>query len=162
EDEYETLVRVTGPVTGFLCALRVARAFGVDVELPVARIEATLAAAPAATAGVTTAMLDAPLAFVASGTYGELAANLRFNVLEGRLRPLPPTWDVLELAHGPFQQATPAAATFLALVRPDAPDDAPLLDRFEAMLDPGRHALIRLPASLPAPLAVLEHEMQLN
>jgi creatinine amidohydrolase/Fe(II)-dependent formamide hydrolase-like protein len=162
EDEYETLVRVTGPVTGFLCALRLARAFGVAVELPAARIEAALAAAPAAAAGVSAAMLAAPLAFVVSGTYGDLATNLRFKVLEGMLRPLPPMWDVLELAHGPFQQAARTPATFLALTRPDAPHDGPLLDRFEAMLDLTRHTLIRLPASLPEPLAVLEHEMQLN
>ena len=88
--------------------------------------------------------------------------DLRFKVLEGMLRPLPPMWDVLELAHGPFQQAVKTPATFLALTRHGAPDEGPLLDRFEAMLDPGRHTLLRLPASLPAPLAVLEHEMQLN
>src|SRR5262245_53974572 len=162
EDEYETLVRVTGPVTGFVGALRIARALGVPVEVPAARLEAALAAAPKAIAGVTSAMLEAPLAFVVSGTYGELATNLRCKVLEGMMRPLPPMWDVLELAHGPFQQAARIPATFLALTRPDAAHDGPLLDRFETMLDPARHTLVRLAASLPAPLAVLEHEMQLN
>ena len=34
--------------------------------------------------------------------------------------------------------------------------------RFAAMLDPGRHALVRLAATLPAPLALFEHEAQLN
>jgi creatinine amidohydrolase len=162
EDEYETLVRVTGPVCGFLCVLRLARALGVPIEMPATSLDAALAAAPAAAAGVTAAMLAAPLAFVVSGTYRELATNVRFKVLEGMLRPLPPMWDVLELAHGPFQQATRGAATFLALTRPDAPHDEPLLQRFEAMLDPACHTLVRLRASLPAPFAVLEHEMQLN
>jgi creatinine amidohydrolase len=161
-DESDTLVRVTGPVTGHLCALRLARALGASIQVPAARIEPALAAAAGATAGVTPAMLAAPLAFVVSGTYGELVTNLRLKVLEGMLRPLPPVWDVLHLAHGPFQQATLGRATFLALTRPDAPHDEPLLLRFESMLDPARHALVRLRASLPAPLAVLEHEMQLN
>ena len=161
-DEYETLVRVAGPVTGFLCALRLARALGALIEMATARLEAALAAAPAAIAGVTPAMLAAPLAFVVSGTYGELVTNLRCKVLEGMLRPLPPMWDALELAHGPFQQAVREPATFLALTRPDAPHDEPLLLGFEAMLDPARHSLVRLRASLPSPLAVLEHEMHLN
>ena len=161
-DEYHTLVRVTGAVTGHLCALRLARALGVALAIEPDALEAALAEAPAATAGVTDAMLAAPLAFVVSGTYGELVLNLPLKVLEGMLRPLPPVWDVLQLAHGPFQQAVAGPATFLALTRPDAPDEAPLLARFEAMLDPGRHALVRLEATLPTPLALLEHEMQLN
>jgi creatinine amidohydrolase/Fe(II)-dependent formamide hydrolase-like protein len=162
EDEFETLVRVTGPITGHLCVLRLARALGAPLPVPAGAIEHALATAAAATGGVTPAMLDAPLAFVVSGSYGELTTNLRLKVLEGMLRPLPPAWDVLHLAHGPFQQATAERATFLALTRPDAPHDEPLLMRFETMLDPARHALVRLPATLPSPLAVLEHEMQLN
>ncbi len=161
-DEYETLVRVTGAVTGHLCALRLARALGADLPIDPDRLEGALAGAPATAAGVTTAMLAAPLAFIVSGTYGELILNLRLKVLEGMLRPLPPAWDILHLAHGPFQQAVSAPATFLALTRPDAVDEAPLLARFEAMLDPRRHALVRLAATLPGPLAVLEHEMALN
>jgi creatinine amidohydrolase/Fe(II)-dependent formamide hydrolase-like protein len=162
EDEDDTLVRVTGPVTGYLCVLRLARALGAAIDVPAARVEPALAAAAAATAGITPAMLASPLAFVVSGTYGELVTNLRLKVLEGMLRPLPPVWDVLHLAHGPFQQATTGPATFLALTRPDAPHDEPLLLQFESMLDPARHTLVRLRASLPSALAVLEHEMQLN
>ncbi len=162
EDEYGTLVRVTGPLTGSLCALALARALGAAVDVPAAALAAALTAAPHAVAGVTPAMLAAPLAFVTSGAYGELITNLRLKVLEGMLRPLPPAWDLLHLAHGPFQQAVAAPATFLALTRPDAPHDEPLLARFESMLEPARHALVRLRASLPAPLALLEHEMQLD
>jgi creatinine amidohydrolase len=162
EDEYQTLVRVTGAVTGHLCALRLARALGVPLAFDPDRLQAALVAAPAATAGVTAAMLAAPLAFVVSGSYGALILNLPLKVLEGMLRPLPPVWDLLHLAHGPFQQAVSGPATFLALTRRDAPDEAPLLARFESMLDPRRHALVRLEATLPAPLAPLEHEMHLN
>src|SRR5262249_55080492 len=118
--------------------------------------------APAAVAGVTPATLAAPLALIASGSYVELVSNLRRKVLEGMLRPLPAVWDPLELAHGPFQQAFAAPAAFLALTRPQARAEGPLLARFEAIFDPQRPALARLPASLPSPLALLEHEMQLN
>jgi creatinine amidohydrolase/Fe(II)-dependent formamide hydrolase-like protein len=162
EGEFGTLVRVIGPLTGSLCVLRLARAFGVVVRVPPDRLAAAVAQAPAAAAGVTWAALAAPLALVASGAYAELVTNLRRKILEGMLRPMPPVWDPLELAHGPFQQAFAAPATFLALTRPDAPEEEPLLARLEAMLEPERHALVRLPASLPMPFSLFEHEMQLN
>jgi creatinine amidohydrolase len=53
--------------------------------------------------------------------------------------------------------------TFIALTRREAArfeDD--LLARVERALDPERHALIRLEATLPGPLAVFEHEALLN
>ncbi len=162
EDEYGTLVRVVGPVTGTFCALRLARALGVALAVAPSTVETAVRRAAAATAGIGPATLAAPLALVTSGSYGELVGNLRQKVLEGMLRPPPPVWDLLELAHGPFQQAVSGHATFLALTRPDAPHEAPLLARFESMLDPARHALVRLPATLPAPLSLLEHEIQFD
>lgn len=163
EDEFGTLVRVTGPLTGYLCAMRLARAFGADVDAPADRIAAALEAAFLAGSRIASAALrPAPLAFVVSGTYGELVTNLRLKVLEGMLRPLPPAWDLLHLAHGPFQQAIAGPAVFLALTRADAPHEEPLLAGFEAMLDPARQILLRLRASLPSPFAILEHEMHLN
>jgi len=163
EDEFGTLVRVTGPLAGYLCAMRLACAFGAVLDVPADRIPAALESAFAAASRVAPAALrPAPLAFVVSGTYGELVTNLRLKVLEGMLRPLPPAWDLLHLAHGPFQQAIAGPAVFLALTRADAPQEEPLLARFEAMLDPARQTLLRLHASLPSPFAILEHEMHLN
>lgn len=162
EHEFGTLVRVTGPLAGYLCAIRLARAFGAPVDVPPERIEPALASAFAAARRVAAAALGAPLAFIVSGSYGELVTNLRLKVVEGMLRPMPPAWDLLHLAHGPFQQAITEPAVFLALTRADAPGDEALLSRFESMLDPARHTLLRLHASLPSPLALLEHEMHLN
>jgi creatinine amidohydrolase/Fe(II)-dependent formamide hydrolase-like protein len=162
ENEFGTLVRVIGPLAGTLCAVRLARAFGAAIDVPAERIEPALGSAFDAASRIAPAALRAPIAFIASGSYGELVTNLRLKVLEGMLRPLPPTWDLLHLAHGPFQQALTGPAVFLALTRADAPGDESLLVRFEAMLEPTRHTLLRLHASLPSPLALLEHEMHLN
>jgi len=166
-DEYGTLLRVTGPRAGYVAALRAGRALaGGTAALPAAEVDAIVASAAAG--GAAGAALDAdafarPLAFVVTGTYGELVANLRYKVLEGLCAPAPPVWDALHLAHGPFQQAFAAPATFVALARADAgPAEAELLDRFEAMLVPGRHRLVRLVANLPGPLAVLAHEAALD
>jgi creatinine amidohydrolase len=108
------------------------------------------------------AALAAPLALVTSGTYGELVQNLQYKLMEGMLLPMPPVWDVLHLAHGPFQQRVAGPATFLMLTRPDAPGEDAALDRFATMLDPDRHTLVRLVAEHAAPLALFEHEAMLN
>jgi creatinine amidohydrolase len=168
EDEFGTLVRVVGPLTGYLAAYRIAEALAtapgaagalpaLDTERIVAALEAALAPSP-----VPPAWLDAPTAFVASGGYGEIATNLRYKLLEGLYLPAPPVWDLVHMAHGPFQQAFAGPATFLVLARANAPGESALLARLEAMLDPERHRLVRLTATLPGPLAILEHEAQLN
>ena len=169
EEEYGTLLRVTGPLTGYVAVRRLAEALsacpggvGSVPSLDVAHLGDVVRAAPARIAtllgGVDVGTLLAHAHFVTTGDYGELVANLRYEILEGLLLPAPPAWDLLHVAHGPFQQAFPGPATFLALARADAPDEPALLDRLAAMLDPARHRLVSLPATLPGPLALLEHE----
>jgi creatinine amidohydrolase len=160
EEERGTLVRVVGPLTGYVAALRLAEVLGgpsVPDFATVVDVIADIAAPP-----VDVGVLDAPLAFITSGTYGELVANLQYKVMEGFLRPMPPAWDVLHLAHGPYQQQVAGRATYLALVRPGAADADALLDRFASMLDPTRHAIVRLVARLPAPASLFEPEALLN
>jgi len=157
EDEYGTLVRVIGPMTGYVAAIRLAAMLG-----GAAAPDLTLPPAPAAAPPIDAATLAAPLAFLTTGTYGELVQNLQYKVMEGMLLPMPPVWDALHLAHGPFQQRVGGPATFLALTRPDAPGEDAVLDRFATMLDPARHTLLRLPARSPVPLALFEHEAALN
>ncbi len=160
EEERGTLVRVVGPMAGYVAALRLAHALGGAAMADVATIVDAIASAdpPAVDLDV----LDAPIALVTSGTYGELVENLQYKVMEGFLRPMPPAWDVLHLAHGPYQQQAEGRATYLALTRPDAPGERELLDRFASMLDPSRHTLVRMPARLPAPGSLFEHEAMLN
>src|SRR5581483_1105171 len=75
--------------------------------------------------------------------------------LEGLCAPEPPSWDVLQVAHGPFQEIFEREITLLALERTGVGAD--LFDRLARMLVPERHALVRLRSSLPAPLAAIEH-----
>ncbi|MCC6763804.1 MAG: creatininase family protein [Deltaproteobacteria bacterium] len=168
-EEYGTLVRVTGPTMGMLAAFRCAEALAATIGRAAAVPHCDGAALAAAVAGAAaragdlralaaSGRLAGLLAFVASGEYARLAAHLPWKLLEGLLVPLPPIFDLLEFAHGPFQQASAGAATLLALARPDATREDELLDRFAGMLDPTRHALVRLPATLPMPLALFEHE----
>jgi hypothetical protein len=104
----------------------------------------------------------APVAIIAAGRYAEYAFGLRWKLLEGLHVPDPPVWDVLQVAHGPFQQLFDRKLTLLALMRPDAPHEAALVDRLESILRPDRHRLLRLPARLPSPYAWFEHDAQLD
>jgi len=160
EHEFGTLVRVVGPLTGAVMALRLAEALGGPAAPDLSDVGTLVRDAVAP--DVEPAALDAPLALVTSGTYGTIVENLQYKVMEGMLQPMPPVWDVLHLAHGPFQQRVDGPATFLALTRPDAAGEDDALDRFAAMLDPTRHVLVKLAARRPAPLALFEHEAMMN
>ena len=160
ENEFGTLVRVIGPLTGTVAALRLAEALGGPTPPDLSDVGAIVRDAVVPDADQ--AVLAVPLALVTSGTYGEIVQNLQYKVMEGMLRTMPPVWDVLHLAHGPFQERFASPTTFLALARPDAPGEDEALDRFAAMLDPSRHALVKLAARCPSPLALFEHEAMLN
>jgi creatinine amidohydrolase len=173
ENEFDGLARFQGPLTGLAAALGVARAFagalGCEASLETARpedvaarIAGAEAALDAALAGVPAASLTRRFAFLASGGYAELASNLRQKLLEGLLLPLPPAWDLLEFAHGPFQQCFLHEMAFLALQRADAPDEDLWLARLRELLVPERHALLPLRATLPGVYALFEHEAQLD
>ena len=173
ENEYDSLVRVQGPLTGLAAAFAVARAFarahGRESALEwappaevAARIAASERALETALAGVEPTALARPLVLLGSGGYTPLASNLRLKLLEGLLTPLPPAWDLLEFAHGPFQQCFEEALCFLALTRADAPDEALWLSRLRELLDPTRHVLVTIPATLPGLYALFEHDALLD
>lgn len=162
--EDQILLRVQGPAAASLLGLRllvaVARAAGRAPSW-----EGLLPQVPAAVlaaAGVEEAAqaLHGPLAFVTSGGYGELCHGLRWKLLEGLWREEPPCWDVLQVAHGPLQSFYGGSMTLLGLRRPEEPEA--LYQRLRQVLVPARHALLLLPARLPAPLCFFEHDAQCN
>lgn len=172
-EEYGTLLRLTGPVAGFAAVVRYAAALAAGVgraqpwsDADPGRVAAAVAAATAAAGPLRALAAEgvpsvAPT-LVASGAYAGLVDNVRAKLLEGLLVPAPAVWDLLDVAHGPFQQAFATPATFLALTRPDAAREEELLARLESMLDPSRHRLVRAAATLPFPWCVFEHEALVN
>jgi len=167
------LVRVVGPMLGHLAAIALARALGAAwgraapwPALPAAAVAAALRDAAARARGLREAWpadpLGGALAFLAGGAHAERASHLSRKLLEGLLVPWPPIWDVVDFAHGGFQQLYAERATLLALARSDAPEEGPLFARAAAMRDPARHGWVTLQASLPGPYALLEHEAALN
>lgn len=171
-EEYGTLLRVAGPLLGHAAALQLAlaaaRAAGrkpaglLPASIPIDDVCARVAAAPERLArehdDLDAAALEAGSALLASGGYAELLSNVRAKIVEGLLLPEPPVWDLLDFAHGPFQQIHARPWTLLALTRTDAPGESALLDRLESMLVGGRHRLVRWQSELSGALALFEHE----
>lgn len=166
-EESGLLLRVAGPLAGYAVAFRLAAAIAGDDREPTTRLDgdrvvAAMRRAAAAAARLPPDLLDGELALLASGGYGALADNLALTVGEGLFQPPPPIWDLLDFAHGPFQQLHARHATLLALVRRGAAGEADLLARAARMLDPDRHRLVRLPATLPGAQALFEHQALLD
>jgi len=178
-EEYGTLLRVTGPLAGAAATIRLALAIAAATGRPAAGLVPDAIPVDAVCARVAGArdrlarehpdlgadVLEAGTALLASGGYGELLSNLAAKLVEGLLLPAPAVWDLLDFAHGPFQQSRGRRAAFLALTRPAAPHgaaEAELLDRLATLLDPDLHRLVRLPSELPGALALLEHEALLD
>ncbi|MBU6280618.1 creatininase family protein [bacterium] len=175
-DEFGTLMRVVGPLVGYAAALAIADAFAPGSDFPGATpsisarwTEAACAAVEGARAkwqdargSLVPADLAAPVGFLASGAHVERIANLPLKVLEGLLRPLPGAFDLLDFAHGPFQQGFDGRALLFACAREEAAGERELLARLRAMLVPGRHRLVELRSSLPGAWAVFEHEALAN
>ena len=171
-EEYGTLLRVAGPMLGHAAALAVAQASAraagrtatgllpatVDVDEVCARVADAPARLAREHADLGADAFEAGCSFLASGTYVELLGNLRAKVVEGLLLPEPAVWDLLDFAHGPFQQVHARPWTLFALTRAGAPGEAELLDRLESMLVAGRQRLVHWHSPLPGVLALLEHE----
>ncbi|MBM4376887.1 MAG: hypothetical protein FJ095_17530 [Deltaproteobacteria bacterium] len=156
-EESGLLVRVLGPAAASLVALRLG-----GLTPPNTLAERHLESRRAATAHLAEALLPflarhaAPaLAFVTVGASRHLAHGLRWKLLEAAGVADPPVWDVLQFAHGPFQQIFEQPTIVCALERPG---DGPLLDRLERMLVPARHLLLRSRATLVGPFAFFEHD----
>jgi hypothetical protein len=153
EREDGTLVRVLGPTSALLAAAIASGAAG-DVEPLFAALSAPRAIA------VDEERLFGRVAFVTAGGHGELCHGARNAWLEALCTPEPPMWDVLQIAHGPFQEFFESEILLVALERDGA--ERELFDRLERMLVPERHRLVRLRSSLSPALAAIDHVTQVH
>lgn len=152
--ENDMLVRVVGPALASLAAVRFA---GVADE-------AALAALPDAVAAARCAAPDGDfehIVLITAGDYQDVVEGLRWKLLETLALGDPPIYDVLQFAHGPFQQLFDRRALVVVFDRGTLEEQS-LFMRLGAMLVPERHALLRLRATLPFPLCWFEHDAQLN
>ena len=152
--ENNMLVRVVGPVLATLAALRFA---GLVDERA---LDAVPQRSAVAHCDVPEARFDR-LAIITAGDYCDLAHGFRWKLLETLGFGDPPVYDVLQFAHGPFQQLYHERVLLIVLDR-GTPREQPLFARLREMVVPERHTTLRLTATLPAPLCWFEHDALLN
>jgi fructoselysine-6-P-deglycase FrlB-like protein len=169
DDERDLFLRLLGPAAATVTALRwvaeLARALGLrepDFARKLGGVPAAVRAAVEragdAAARVRPA-LQGRLAFVAAGRALSLASALPLKWIEGVGGLEPPLWDVLGFVHGPLQAMFEEPVALVALETPGQRD---LFDRLARVIVPGRHTLVRLEATLPPPLCVLEHDAMVS
>jgi hypothetical protein len=147
-----------GPLSTALAVLRLGGALaGHEAALPrlPGAMRAALEVGRALGATWPLQVTRAPL--LATGWYARCVELLSWTWMETLFVEPPPAWDLLQLAHGPWQQLFDAQGPLLALRRPD---DVPgLWSRLDEMVALGGHRLVPLEATLPAPLCFFEHAM---
>lgn len=157
DEERGFLVRMMGPLATVMGLLRLAWA-GEGQAAPKELAQVPAAMRVALEHGFEAAR-DWPDAttrppLLATGSYSSCLEVLRWTWMEAWWTEAPPVWDVLEVAHGPWQTQARVEGPWLALTRPD--DMQGLWPRFEAML-PRSQWLVKAAATLPAPLCFFEH-----
>lgn len=156
-EERGLLVRVMGPLAATAALLKLAwagngEAMPKDVALVPDAMQRALGAGFLAADSWPDTALRAPL--IACGWYARAVEAILWTWMEAWWVEAPPCWELLEVAHGPWQQQSKQSGPWLALTRND---DAPeLWKRFTSMLPPTQ-SLVRATSTLPAPLCFFEH-----
>ncbi len=166
-EEYTTLIRLVGPLAGYLRCLQFAAALpGSRIQLPTTPSLASLLATPAPPA-LLAAIRHNPESFarglqlIAASPTSDFAQNLACKFVEGLFWPAPAVSDFLQFAHGPFQQCT-ARPHPVIILRGDSPMENELVPRATRMLVDAGQTPFELSVSAPPLLAIFAFEMALN
>lgn len=96
-----------------------------------------------------------PIALLTQGPWRDALQAAAWCWLEGAWRPVPPIWDVLQIAHGPMQERWREPTTWVHFQRADDPAGDALHQRIRAIFDGTAHRVVQLPVCA-GPAAVLE------
>jgi hypothetical protein len=143
EDEYTILIRVVGPATGFLAARLWAGALPgarcPNADLATRALSAWQRGASAEAATELSTRLTNDFKALAGGfvllvppAMADCAQNLACKFVEGLFLPAPAIIDLLQFAHGPFQQLAAQPRPVLILHR-DTPGESDLAGRARTM-----------------------------
>jgi hypothetical protein len=152
--ESDMLVRVVGPALACLAVMRFAHI--VD--------ESSLSEIPQAIAQTQFCPPSRPfdqIVLITAGDYLDVVHGLRWKLLETLVFGDPTVYDVLQFAHGPFQQMYERRILLVVLDRGTRGEEV-LFGRLAQMVVPERHEILRLRATLPFPLCWFEHDALFN
>jgi hypothetical protein len=103
-----------------------------------------------------------PVALIASGRYGAACYGFKWKLLEALHIFEPPMWDILQVAHGPFQSLYEKSHTLIVLERSSRAHEQGLTQHLCEMVAPDRHRILTLRAKMPGLCSWFEHDAQLN
>lgn len=169
EDEYEVLVRIVGPLLGYLAAAQFAKRLGASVPTPEPAtirkaLESALEVSSREESDWSCVSFSRGSVVLAAAPLCSFGSNLVAKFVEGLFVPAPLLCEGLAFAHGGFQFAVSAQAPviMLGVRKNESPAQFALLEYASEMcLSAGVRPLL-VPSSLPLPFAILEYEMRLN
>jgi hypothetical protein len=169
ENEYEVLVRIVGPLVGYLAAARFAQRLGALIQFPassVIRLALEMAAECAAEEQGNWSFdaLARGSVLLAPTPVSLFGANLIAKFVEGLFVPAPLLCEGLSFAHGGYQFAVGAQVpvVMLGVKRKESPAQFALMEKASEMCLAAGLTPLLIPSSLPLPFAILEYEMTLN
>lgn len=165
EEEFTTLLRVAGPMAGYLACARFATALrGSHIPPPPPNLPDLIAGAAEMLPDELRQISVDDLAgcqLVATHPITGFAHNLSYKFLEGLFLPAPVVSDVFQYAHGPFQQNFLRRGPVLHLVD-DSPACAELEERLATLNAAAGSATWVLRTTLPEPYQIFQFEALLN
>ena len=157
--EYGSLLRITGPVTGYLTALRLANALGAARRIPLEEIIAAMEACLGREGQIIEPeVFDRELSLLGTGVSSDCLGNLALKVQEGLLQPAPPVLTIENVAHGPFQEAYPRPRTWVVFTCPGSEEEPEAVRRLREML-PAHQSVCEVPATMAFPWSIFSHEV---
>lgn len=166
EAEYTVLIRLIGPLAGYLACLQFINDFSPGC-LPTCEATKILNCLENAKLQTKDAPIQAILSedqkgihFLSNSPFSEFGQNLAYKFLEGLYLPLPALWDYLQFSHGPFQQWQ-LNKGLIIILHGNTCTEADYLERTLKML--GSSSLVWIIRSdLPICYRILQYEMVLN
>ena len=167
ENENDLLIRVIGPIAGYLAVIQFVDSIWPEVigELNQSELLTVLSRAKEKVVpGNVDLILDGlDKGSVVMGAYPvvEFADNLACKVYEGLYRPMPVICDTLAFAHGPFQEliGNPRPVFYFMT---GTREQRQLFEKARQMLEDAKCPIWEIESSLPMPWAILEYEMIMN
>ena len=168
KDEYQLLVRVIGPMVGYLSVIQFINENWPNSIPEVSKEELLLAINKADQKVRNMAISDNDLEGLKQGPIilthepiNEYGQNLAFKLLEGPFLPMPGVVEYLDFSHGPFQQLV-SSPRGVILLRSKSKTDEYLYAKLKSLLERSRAPVWEVYSSLPSPWSILEFEAVLN
>jgi hypothetical protein len=167
ENEYTVLIRLIGPLAGYLACLQFINHFSPGC-LPPCEATQLLNSLENAKLQATEAPIQAILSegskgihFLSSSPFPEFGQNLAYKFLEGLYWPMPALWDYLQFSHGPFQQWQ-LNKGLIIILHGNTCTEKDYLERTIKMLGSKSSQVWMIKSDLPICYRILQYEMVLN